>query len=97
IAVIGEVASSRSLAAAPICQRAGVPMISPSSTKPRVTEVGDYIFRMCFIDPLQGTVMARFGADSLHLKKVAILKDVKNDYSVGLAEFFSQAFTRSGG
>lgn len=97
IAVIGEVASSRSLAAAPICQAAGVPMISPSSTNPAVTEKGDYIFRMCFIDPFQGTVMARFAGDSLHLKRVAILKDVKNDYSVGLAQFFTEAFTHTGG
>lgn len=97
VAVIGEVASSRSLAAAPICQAAGVPMISPSSTNPAVTEKGDYIFRMCFIDPFQGTVMAKFASDSLHLKRVAILKDVKNDYSVGLAQFFTEAFTKMGG
>ncbi len=97
ITVIGEVASSRSLAAAPICQQAGVPMISPSSTNPKVTQVGDYIFRMCFIDPFQGTVMAKFASGSLGLKKVAILKDIKSDYSVGLADFFSQAFTAAGG
>ena len=56
VALLGEVASSRSLAAAPICQQNQVPMISPSSTNPKVTEVGDYIFRVCFIDPFQGTV-----------------------------------------
>jgi branched-chain amino acid transport system substrate-binding protein len=97
IAVIGEVASSRSLAAAPICQNAGVPMISPSSTNPKVTQVGDYIFRMCFLDEFQGAVMARFTADSLKLKKVAILKDNKSDYSVGLAQFFTDAYKRLGG
>lgn len=97
VAVIGEVASSRSLAAAPICQAAGVPMISPSSTNPRVTEVGDFIFRMCFIDPFQGTVMARFASQNLGLKKVAILEDVKSDYSVGLAKFFTDAFKGMGG
>jgi len=97
IAVIGEVASSRSLAGGPICQAAGVPMITPSSTNPKVTEVGDYIFRMCFLDQFQGAVMARFTADSLKIKKVAILKDVKNDYSVGLAKFFTDEFTRLGG
>ena len=96
-AVIGEVASSRSLAAAPICQGAGVPMVSPSSTNPKVTEVGDYIFRMCFIDPFQGTVMAKFAATNLNLKKVAILKDVKSDYSVGLAQYFTEAFKAAGG
>jgi branched-chain amino acid transport system substrate-binding protein len=97
ISVIGEVASSRSLAAAPICQQAGVPMISPSSTNPAVTEKGDYIFRMCFIDPFQGTVMAKFTAQNLGLKQVAILKDLKSDYSVGLAKFYTEAFTQMGG
>jgi len=96
-AVLGEVASSRSLAAAPISQAAGVPMISPSSTNPRVTQVGDYIFRMCFIDPFQGTVMAKFAAQNLGLKRVAILKDVRNDYSVGLAQFYADAFVKLGG
>jgi len=97
IAVIGEVASGRSMAGGPICQQAGVPMISPSSTNPKVTQIGDYIFRMCFIDPFQGTVMAKFAAQNLKLVKVAILKDVKNEYSVGLAQFFTQAFTGLGG
>lgn len=97
ITVIGEVASSRSLAAAPICQAAGVPMITPSSTNPKVTEVGEFISRMCFIDPFQGTVMAKFASANLGVKKVAILKDVKSDYSVGLAQFFSEAFKAAGG
>ena len=97
MSVIGEVASSRSLAGGPICQNAGVPMISPSSTNPKVTQVGDYIFRMCFLDQFQGTVMARFTGETLKLKKVAILKDSKSDYSVGLAQFFTEAFTALGG
>ena len=96
-AVIGEVASSRSIAAAPACQEAGVPMISPSSTNPKVTQQGEYIFRMCFIDPFQGTVMAKFAALNLQLKNVAVLIDVKNEYSVGLAQFFTEAFTSLGG
>ena len=97
LAVVGEVASGRSLAAAPICQDAGVPMISPSSTNPKVTQVGDYIFRMCFIDPFQGTVMAKFTAQNLALKKVAILTDNKNAYSVGLTQFYKEAFLQLGG
>ncbi len=60
VAILGEVASSRSLEAAPICQQNKIPMISPASTNPKVTETGDYIFRVCFIDPFQGTVMANF-------------------------------------
>jgi branched-chain amino acid transport system substrate-binding protein len=97
VALIGEVASTRSLAAAPIAQQYKIPMISPSSTNPKVTQVGDYIFRACFIDPFQGPVMAKFARENLKLKKVAILKDLKSDYSLGLAEFFSKKFKESGG
>lgn len=97
VAVIGEVASSRTLAAAPIAQANKVPLISPASTNPRVTQVGDYIFRVCFIDPFQGAVMAKFAGNSLKLKKVAILYDVRNDYSVGLRNFFSETFKGLGG
>lgn len=96
VAVLGEVASSKSLEAAPICQQNKVPMISPASTNPKVTEVGDYIFRICFIDPFQGTVMSKF-ALSKGWKKVAVLTDVKQDYSVGLGEFFVKHFTSNGG
>jgi branched-chain amino acid transport system substrate-binding protein len=96
VAVLGEVASSKSLEAAPICQQNKIPMISPASTNPKVTEVGDYIFRVCFIDPFQGTVMAKF-ALSKGWKKVAVLTDVKQDYSVGLGEFFVKHFTANGG
>jgi branched-chain amino acid transport system substrate-binding protein len=96
-AIIGEVASSRSLAMAPIAQQNKIPMISPSSTNPKVTEIGDYIFRVCFIDPFQGYVMAKFAAENLKFKKVAILRDVKNDYSVGLAKFFTETFKKLGG
>jgi len=97
VAVIGEVSSSRSLAAAPICQANHIPMVSPSSTNPEVTKKGDYIFRVCYIDPFQGEVLAKFAYNSLGLRKVAILKDIKNDYSIGLAQFFEQAFSSMGG
>lgn len=97
VAVLGEVASSNSLAAAPICQSNKVPMITPSSTNPRVTQVGDYIFRMCFIDPYQGEAMANYLTKEVGMKKAAILIDVKSDYSTGLAEFFERTFTSNGG
>jgi len=97
VALLGEVASSRSLAAAPEAQRAGVPMISPASTNPKVTEVGDYVFRTCFVDPFQGAVMARFAFEELKARRVAILFDFKQDYSVGLAEFFRKTFLELGG
>src|SRR5713226_1773668 len=97
VAMLGEVSSSRSLAAAPVCQANAVPMVSPSSTNPRVTQIGDYIFRVCFIDPFQGSVMAKFAANTLKVKKVAILVDVRNDYSVGLQTFFRENFRQLGG
>ena len=97
VAMLGEVSSSRSLAAAPICQSNKVPMVSPSSTNPRVTQVGDYIFRVCFIDPFQAPVMAKFAANTLKIKRVAILTDVRNDYSIGLQTFFRQSFKALGG
>ncbi len=68
-AVIGEVASSRSLAAAPICQSNSIPMVSPASTNPEVTRKGDYIFRVCYIDPFQGEVLAKFAFNSLGSKE----------------------------
>lgn len=100
--VIGEVASKLSMRAAPICERAGVPMITPSSTNPEVTvpkggDVRKYVFRMCYTDPFQGGVLAKFATDSLHAKRAAILRDISNDYSVGLADFFAQKFKEMGG
>ena len=97
VAVLGEVASRRSLAAAPVSQKYQVPMISPSSTNERVTEVGDYIFRVCFIDPFQGEVLAKFAYNDLKARKVAILKDIQQDYSVGLTDSISTHFTALGG
>ncbi|HEX5099502.1 MAG TPA: ABC transporter substrate-binding protein [Polyangiaceae bacterium] len=96
-ALIGEVASSLSLAGGRVAQRRGIPMVSPSSTNPKVTQVGDFIFRVCFIDPFQGKVMAVFAKDTLKLDNVAILKDVKNDYSIGLADTFKASFVAGGG
>jgi len=97
VAVIGENASTRSLAAAPICQANKVPMVSPSSTNPDVTKKGDYIFRVCFIDPFQGRAIAKFVRENLGKTKAAILRDVKNDYSVGLSNVVSAEFKEMGG
>jgi branched-chain amino acid transport system substrate-binding protein len=97
IAVLGEVASGRSLEAAPICQANKIPMISPSSTNPKVTETGDYIFRVCFTDPFQGKLLAEFAKRSLKAQKMAIFSDVSAPYSVGLAQFFKEPFVANGG
>src|SRR6185503_19167247 len=95
--VLGEVASSLSLAAAPICQQNKTPMISPSSTNPKVTQVGDYVFRVCFIDPFQGQVMADFAMGHVKATTAAIFRDQKSDYSMGLADFFIKRFKEKGG
>jgi len=97
IAVVGEVASSNSLSAAPVCQKSKVPMITPASTNITVTKTGDYIFRTCFIDPFQGGVMASFATKNLHAKTAAVLTDVSQDYSKGLAAAFEETFTKLGG
>jgi len=97
VAILGEIASSRSLEGAPIAQSNQIPMISPGSTNPKVTQVGDYIFRICFLDEFQGKITARYSLDTLHAKTAAILTDVKQDYSTGLAEFFKLNFTTGGG
>ena len=97
VAILGEVASIRSLEAAPICQQNKIPQISPSSTNPKVTQIGDYIFRVCFIDPFQGTVMANFATKTLKAKRVAVLTDVGSTYSVGLADYFKKGFIANGG
>jgi branched-chain amino acid transport system substrate-binding protein len=100
--LLGEVASSRSLAMAPIADAKGVPMVSPSSTNPKVTvdddgKVRPFVFRVCFIDPFQGTVMARYAREKLKVTRVAILRDIKNAYSVGLADYFLSTFKELGG
>ncbi|HEX8255935.1 MAG TPA: ABC transporter substrate-binding protein [Thermoanaerobaculia bacterium] len=97
VAVLGEVASSSSLAAAPICQANKTPMITPSSTNPTVTEKGDYIFRVCFLDSYQGESLANYLSNNLKMKTAAILVDMKSDYSTGLAQFFEQQFVKNGG
>lgn len=96
-ALLGEVQSSLSLVGGRIAQRRGVPMVSPSSTNTQVTEIGDNVFRVCFIDPFQGYVMAKFAHENLHLSRIAILKDVRSDYSIGLSRSFREAITAMGG
>ena len=96
-AILGEVASSRSIAAAPIAQNARIPRLTPSSTNPEVTKKGDYIFRSCFIDPVQGAAIAQFAAKTLGKKRAAIMVDRKNDYSTGLEKVIDATFTKMGG
>jgi branched-chain amino acid transport system substrate-binding protein len=96
-ALIGEIASSLSLAGGRVANREGVPMVSPSSTAESVTRIGPYVFRVCFIDPFQGGVMARFARESLRLSRVAVFQDQASAYSTGLARVFRETFPRLGG
>src|SRR4051812_17261711 len=95
--VLGGNPSADSLEAAPICQNAKIPMMAISSTNPKVTEIGDYIFRVCFIDPFQGAVLAKFARETLHAQRVALLTSVNSPYSVGLSAVMRERFTALGG
>lgn len=88
VALIGEGVSGRCLEGAPIAQENHISLVTPAATNPSVTEIGDYIFRVCFTDPFQGTLMAKFARESLHVRRVGLLVDVASPYGVGLAEFF---------
>jgi len=96
--VVGENASSNTLAMARAAAQSEVPLISPSSTNPRVTsEGGPYVFRVCFTDTFQGRLLAQYGRQDLKLSRVAVLVDQKSDYSVGLSRVFEERFRELGG
>jgi branched-chain amino acid transport system substrate-binding protein len=97
VAILGEITSGRTLEAAPIAQNAKIPMISPGATATAVTQRGNYIFRVCFIDEFQGTVMAQFARETLKLNRVAVLSSVSSPQSVGLTRYFRERFTADGG
>jgi branched-chain amino acid transport system substrate-binding protein len=97
VALLGEVASSLSIAGGRVAQQQGVPMITPSSTNAKVTKIGDMIHRVCFVDDFQGFVAAKFCVDHLKAKNVAILYDQKQAYSTGLKDDFKKAFSKLGG
>ncbi|MFN0058949.1 MAG: ABC transporter substrate-binding protein [Planctomycetota bacterium] len=97
VAIIGEVASSLSMAGGRVCQQYGTPMISPSSTNAQVTQIGDMVHRVCFIDSFQGFVVAKFARENLKFSKIAILYDQKQAYSKGLKDDFAKAFKSLGG
>jgi len=92
VAIIGSWGSSLSMAAGPIAMNAKIPVVGASCTNPLVTKDNPYYFRVCFIDPFQGTVMANYAFKELKAKKTAIVQEVSNDYSVGLAKFYTDAF-----
>jgi len=95
-AVIGDLFSSVTLAVAPIAERNKVVLLSPTSSAPKITDAGDYIFRNCASDVFEGKVMADAAREKLGIEKVAILY-INNDYGVGISEVFSETFVRDGG
>ena len=97
VAILGDATSSATLEAAPIAQSDKIPMITPTATNPRITEVGDFIFRVCFLDEFQGRVLAKFAREKLKAQRIFTLTDVKQDYSVDLLKFFKDEFTKLGG
>ena len=97
IAVLGEVASSASIAGGKVCENAGIPMITPSSTKVDLTHGKNFLFRVCFNDAYQAAVVARFAIDGVKAHRVAILTNNAQAYSTGFRDEFTKAFTRYGG
>ncbi len=97
VAILGEATSGRSKIGAQVAQQHKIPMLTSSATNPEVTKVGNYIFRACFIDPFQGLVMAKFMTENLKMKKAAIMRDIKSDYSVGLSDNFAEKLKAMGG
>ncbi|MDL2315957.1 ABC transporter substrate-binding protein, partial [Desulfovibrio sp. OttesenSCG-928-A18] len=95
--IIGTYGSSLALAGGEVAEKAKTPVIGTSCTNPLVTEGKKYYFRACFIDPYQGAGAATYAIRNLGAKKAAILKEVSNDYAVGLASFFNRSFTKLGG
>lgn len=96
-AIIGTYGSSLAMAGGEVSEKAGIPQVGTSCTNPLVTQGKKYIFRVCFIDPLQGAGAATYAYKTLGFKKAAMLVDVANDYSVGLSNFFKKSFTKMGG
>ena len=103
VAVTGVFASSNAIAASSVAEATKTPFLAVGATNPKVTvdekskKVKDYTFRVCFIDPFQGTVGANFVLNTLKLKKAVLMVDNSSDYSKGLAAFFKEAFTKGGG
>lgn len=88
VAIVGDVTSTATLAAAPVAQQNGIPMLTPTATNERVTTVGNYVFRSCFMDLLQGSAMAKFAIEDLKAKRIAVLYNAKDSYSTGLRDVF---------
>jgi len=96
-ALLGEMISGNTLTGGPLAEKAKIPMVSPTATNPLVTQGKKYVFRVCFIDPIQGEIAAKYAINNLKAKKAALIVDKSQDYCVGLAKFFKDNFTKLGG
>ncbi|WP_373657743.1 ABC transporter substrate-binding protein [Sporomusa acidovorans] len=101
VTVLGPATSSNTIATLQVSQDNKVPLITPTGTSEKITvdngKTRPYAFRSCFIDPLQGTIMANFASNTLKAKTAAIYIDSSSDYSKGLAQSFESVFTKNGG
>jgi branched-chain amino acid transport system substrate-binding protein len=97
VAVIGASWSSHSLAIAPFLQKMKIPMVTPDSTHPDITKAGDYIFRTCFDDSLQGKALSNFARETLKASTAVIIRNITSDYSLGLSKIFAENFSTGGG
>lgn len=97
VAIIGSYSSTPSIGAGDVIKEAGIPTVGVSCTNPLVTQDNDWYFRVCFIDPYQGKVMANYAYNKLGARTAAVTREMGSDYSVGLAQFFTEEFIRLNG
>lgn len=95
--VLGSYGSGVSIAAGPTFDEANLAAIGVTCTNPQVTAGNDYYFRICFLDPFQGTVLANFAVEEFGAQKAYLLGELGNEYDQGLVEYFKQAFEAAGG
>lgn len=88
VAVIGDVTTKPCIAVSELAQEIGMPMLTPTGTGPEITEAGDYVFRTCFTDTYQGTIMAEFSSQNLGIETVAVMTNNSDDYSRGVSDEF---------
>jgi len=92
VVVVGPYSSGEGIPGSEVANAERVPMVATTATNPLVTSGKPYVFRACFIDPFQGEVLANFAINNLHAKTAVVIQDIAADYSVGLSNFFRQAF-----
>lgn len=95
--LIGSDTSSNTMAAAPVAQNAKIPLVAPAATAKQVTDVGDFVSKVCFSDDFQGQVMAEYAYQKMGKRRAAIIYEASSDYSTEIAKIFSRRFKELGG